>query len=162
MCEWVYLRWLTDSLAECPQRWTEESSRPEILFRKQCVLIETRFWRQRQRSVWYEFFRCFSMEQNAGFSLKRQEESKLFPSQVYLYHHRPTTVRTRQWWGDPATVREMMALGRLEWLHHLAQMSTTQTPHIHVSLCWLPQLHPRGGPRKSNLRGRGIGGWNWQ
>ena len=58
-----------------------------------------------------------------------------------------TSFEVRQRWGDITTAVEMVARRRLEWLGHLARMTTTRTPRKCL-FGWLPQPRPRGGPRK--------------
>ena len=83
------------------------------------------------------------------------------------WDQRITSLEVRRQWGDTATVVEMVATRRLEWLGHLARMSTTRTPRKCL-FGWLPQPRPRGGPRKrwryvvrSDLREREIDENEW-
>ena len=58
-----------------------------------------------------------------------------------------TSESVRQQWSDSETVTEKISKRWLDWLGHLARMPDEWIPKISL-FSWMPELHPRGGPRK--------------
>ena len=58
-----------------------------------------------------------------------------------------TMEEIRRRWGDKELITEKVKKRRLEWLGHLARMPDHRLPK-YVLFGWLPQSHPRCGPRK--------------